>query len=294
MPVRSTVLRRVLLVLAAALTPLTAYAQDADTTRWVTDVVGQLTGSQAGFQNWQEGGINTLATSAVLTGQAQQNADRWVNTYESKLAFGLIKQDDNGLRKAEDQINLRAAFKYRGDGFFQLFRPTLGLALRTQFAKGFNYDKNPYADGGPVPVAVSAFLAPATITQSLGLTYAPNEWFRQRVGVGLKETLIRIERFRPLYGLRLDQGLRFEAGLDSFTEVDKEIAKNVRLQSKLGLFAAFNQPDKPDLLWENLVQMKVNSWLSVNFEFVSLFDRDISDAVQLKEVLAVGISFVLI
>ena len=141
---------------------------------------------------------------------------------------------------------------------------------------------------------VSAFFAPATLTQSLGLTYQPADWITQRVGFGTKETIVRIERLRPLYGVDLDQTVRFEAGLEAFTEVDKEVFENVRYQSKLGLFAAFNQVDQPDALWENLITMKVNDWLNVSFEAVTLYDQDISKEVQLKEVLSLGVSLILL
>jgi len=284
------------LVLAAVLgaSPLMAQAPSPDSTAWATEVIGQLAASQAGFQNWQEGGVNTLALSSGLKGKATKTSHRWEQTHEMRLSFGVVKQDTLDVRKAEDLIQLRATLKHQGEGFFGKFQPTISASLRTQFADGFNYDKDPLGLGLPPPVKVSAFFSPATFTQSLGLTYHPVAWFKQRIGFGAKETVVTIERFRPLYGVDPEDAVRFEAGLESFTEVDKEVFKNVRYQSKLGLFASFNRPDMPDALWENLINMKVNSWLNVNFEFVTIFDEDISDALQVKEVLSVGISFTLL
>jgi hypothetical protein len=40
--------------------------------------------------------------------------------------------------------------------------------------------------------------------------------------------------------------------------------------------------------------MKVNDWLSTNLEFVALYDQNTVDAIQLKEVLSVGVSFALL
>ncbi len=62
----------------------------------------------------------------------------------------------------------------------------------------------------------------------------------------------------------------------------------------MSLFASFNKPKNPDALWENLITMKVNRWLNVSFEFVTLYDLDITSEVQLKEVLSVGVSFSLL
>lgn len=280
-------------VLAALGVPrLMAQNAPADSLKaWKTEAVGQLSASQAGFQNWQEGGVNTLALSAGINGKASRTSNRWEQVHEARLTFGLVKQDTLDVRKAEDLILLRATVKYRGEGFFADFRPTFSASLRTQFAEGFNYDKDPLGLGRPLPAKVSAFFSPATLTQSVGLTYKPVAWFTQRLGIGAKETVVTIDRFRPLYGVKPDKPVRFEAGLESFTEVDKEVFENVHYQSKLGLFASFNQPDKPDALWENLITMKVNRWLNVSFEFVTVYDLDISSDAQLKEVLSLGVAF---
>lgn len=259
---------------------------------WRVGMAGKLAGSQAAYRNWAEGGISTLALTSSLSGRAEQVNERWTQRYDLRLAFGLIKQDSLEVRKADDVIRLGGNYQYQGAGFFRTFNPTVAFQARSQFAAGYNYDQVPPGlEGRSLPVKVSDFMAPGVFTQSLGLTYDPSGWFTQRLGVALKETAVAINRLRPVYGLRLDQQVRIEAGLESRTEVDREIVKNVRYQSTLGLFAAFNQTSElPDLSWENLIAMQVNSWLGVNFEFTTLYDADISDRLQFKEVLSVGVT----
>jgi hypothetical protein len=48
------------------------------------------------------------------------------------------------------------------------------------------------------------------------------------------------------------------------------------------------------VIWESLVNMRVNSWLNVGLEYVMLYDTNRSQAVQIKEVLSVGVSFEII
>ena len=262
---------------------------------WDLGLTGRLSGSQAAYRNWTEGGLNTLAVTASASGRARHRSTHWKQVYELRLGFGLIRQDTLDVRKAEDLILLSAALLYLGDGFFETFHPTLAAEARTQFATGYNYDEVPEElTGRALPVKVSDFLSPGTFRQSVGLTYAPAPWFSQRLGLALKETAVLIERLRPLYGVALDTPVRFEAGLESVTNVEREVFTNVLLQSTLSLFAAFNQVDHPDLIWQNIVTMQVNKWLGVNFEFTTLYDRDISRALQLKEVLSVGVTVVLI
>jgi len=288
----------VLLFLSTLLLGLpAAQAQDADAppdTGWKKDLTGKFAASQVGFQNWQGGGVNSMALSTGLSGKATKTADRWEQNHELRLGFGVVKQDTLDVRKAEDVIFLSSAFQYKGDGFFATFNPTVAASFRSQFAEGFNFDKNPLGDGRPLPVKVSSFLAPATLTQSIGLTYDPNDWFTQSLGIGAKETVVTVERFRPIYGVDPSDAVRFEVGIEARTAFSKALMENIFLKSSLGLFAAYNTTDPPDLIWENMLTMKVNSWVNVNFEFVTLYDKDVSDVMQLKEVLSVGVSFILL
>ncbi len=286
------------LVLAA-----TARAQTpADTTQsWQTRLVANLSATQAGFNNWQGGGVNSLALSTGLNGEAARTAGGWAQKYTLRMAIGVVKQDTLDFRKAEDVIRLASNLQYQGeDGFFSHFSPTLAMSIRTQFTEGFNFDKDPIFEKEQVgvprtpPVKVSDFFSPAILQQSLGMTYNPNKWFTQRFGVAAKETVVLIERLRVLYGVDPADAVRFELGVEAVTDFDKEVFKNVRYTSTLGLFTSFNKPETPDLLWENLINMKVNSWLQVNFEFVALLDKDLSDRFQIKEVLSVGIAYVLL
>jgi hypothetical protein len=290
--------------------PFGARAQQVtpDTARasWDNSLVSRLSAAQTGYRNWQKGGASTLAFTAGIDGKANRQSNSWHQKHELRLAYGLVKQDTLDFRKADDVIQLNSALQYRGEGFFRAFNPTIAGQVRTQFSAGYNYKSNPFRSG-PLqtlrpPVKISDFMAPATFTQSLGITYDPVRWFNQRIGLGAKETVVLIDRFRPLYGLDTTGApIQLEIGVESRTRFEREIFQNVRWRTSLGVFAAFNNPDLPDLQWENLVVMKVNAWLSVNVEFEALYDRDvrISDGgflknLQIKEVLSLGFSFVIL
>lgn len=263
----SVVCRAAAFVLGMLLAGLPAKAQDdvsADSLRvWDVTLSSKLSASQAAYSNWTEGGINTLAFTAGVNGKAHRRTRRWEQTYDLRLALGFIRQDS--LRKADDLIRLGAALQYEGEGFFATFNPTVAADARTQFAAGFNYDEVPSelqgegASNPNLPVKVSAFMSPGTFTQTVGLTYDPRPWFTQRVGLSTKETVVTIERLRPIYGLRRSDPARFEAGLATTTEVDREVFENVRLKSTLGLFSALDGSGAtPDVTFENVVAMQVN------------------------------------
>jgi hypothetical protein len=279
----------------------TSAAEPDSVGAWDLALSSKVSASQAAYSNWTEGGISTLAFTGGVNGKANRTTRRWEQTYDLRLALGFIQQDTLDVRKADDLIKLGAALQYEGDGFFDRFNPTVAATARTQFAGGYNYDEVPSvlapavgADARP-PVKVSDFMSPGVFTETVGLAYDPRPWFTQRFGLSSKQTVVAIQRLRPLYGLDADNQARIEAGLSATTEFDREVFKNVRLKSTLGLFSAFNQVDAlPDATFENIVTMQVNEWLGVDFELTTLYDRDVSDALQVKEVLSVGLTFVLI
>jgi len=296
-----TTLSLVAAVLVCAAAP--ALAQEPDTLTaedgWRSSLITQLSGSQAAFSNWQEGGINALAVSLSGDGQFDRVMGRVLMTQEARAAYGLLKQDTLDARKAEDVFRYLLTADVLTGG---VIRPTASFGLRTQFAPGYDYspDVADYPVSLPIVAGerlkVSDLFSPAQLTQSAGVAYVPGGGFEARLGLGLKETVVSIERLRPVFGNDLDQMVRVQAGLEAGAKLTREIAPNVILKSRLGAFQAFNQVGNvaPDIIWENTLAMKVNEFLNVSIDTATIYDQDISDDLQLKEVLSIGVSFVFI
>lgn len=272
---------------------------------WSYDATARLNVSQAAYKDWQEGGgRNSLAISAATGGVAQERRGDWLQTHELRLAFGVLNQEDQSLRKAEDQIRYQSSLRYRGEGFFRVFNPTIASQLRTQFASGFDYGDNPFEGevepGDPrldqeVPIETSAFFAPAFLTESIGLTYQPAEILTLRLGTASKQTIVVEKDFRELYGVDSEALARVEAGAEFASSLDAQLTENIRYRSDLNAFFAVNQLEEPpDVLWENELILSVNDWLTTNLEFTALYDQNTIDAIQLRETISVGISFTLL
>ena len=293
---------RLALALACLFVATESVAQDEDppplteAEGWRSVLTGQLAFSQAAYSNWQEGGLDALAFTAGTNGRFERLLGRFQQTHAARLAFGVVKQDTLDLRKAVDVIRYAFDLQYTGTG---VFRPTFATEIRTQFAPGYDYDPTPedYPTLAELIVPgrelkVSDFFAPAVWTQSLGVTYDPDRWYTVRFGFGVKETIVLIDRLQPVYGNNPGETVRVQAGLEALAEANRELFENVLWTSRLGLFQAFNQigDDAPDVVFENLLQLKVNDWLSTNLEVVTLYDKDTIDEIQLKEVLSLGVA----
>jgi hypothetical protein len=275
-----------------------ALAQEADTLGaahgWRSSLQGMLAGNQSSFSNWQEGGVDALAVSAALDGSFDRVVGRVLTTQALRLAFGVLRQDTLYLRKALDVARDPVTAELASDN---PIRPSASFSARTQFAAGFDYD--PTADEYPslaiVPskeLKVSDAFSPLVLSQSLGVAYRPGGGLVARTGLGLKETVVSIERRRPVYGNRLDESVRLEAGLDLELAFEREVMENVTLRSRLTAFQGFGQigDAAPDALFENVILLKVNDLLNAILDAAALYDADISGDVQLREALSVGIS----
>ncbi|MFO8098798.1 MAG: DUF3078 domain-containing protein [Salinibacter sp.] len=275
---------------------------DTATSSWDYLTRARFDLSQAAYKDWKEGGgNNSLVVEGNLRAAAERRGELWAQSHETRLAFGILNQEDQELRKAEDRIQVQSNLQYQGDGFFRVFNPTLAANLRTQFASGFDYDSNPFDGEVPSndprlnqdpPVETSAFFAPAFITESLGLTYEPADVLTLRLGAASKQTVIVEDDFRELYGIDPDALARVEAGTEFASSLNAQLSDNIRYRSDLNVFLAFNlADDPPDVLWENTLSLAVNDWLSTDVEFTALYDKNTTDAVQLKETISVGLSF---
>jgi hypothetical protein len=120
------------------------------------------------------------------------------------------------------------------------------------------------------------------------------------------------------YGVNPDRKVRAEVGGFASINFAKELFKNVSYKSRMDLYANYlsterftapgpgevrvernaAKPQNVDVFWTNLIVMKVNRFLNVNYNFDLIYDDDVrqfgdektSAAAQLRSLLAVGFS----
>ena len=279
-----------------------SFAQSADTTYWTKGGVAALTFSQVSLTNWAAGGNNNISVNGYFNLFANYKKAKldWSNNLE--MGYGVVKQGDAATFQKTDDIIIattQVGYKIKGE---KLFWSSL-LDFRTQFYEGVDAEGN----------VISEFMAPGYLLVATGLDWKPIPVFSLTYApLTGKFTFVRNDALAAAGAFGVDPGSNSRAELGSFLKLrftKENIVKNVNFNSKLELFTNYLASDFPtvDVNWQNMVAMKVNSWLTVNWQTQLIYDKDIKIAggndpitmepidlkprVQFKSVFGVGLSF---
>ena len=213
-----------------------------------------------------------------------QKKYNWSNT--GKLQFGRTKVGDQDSRKSIDEIKLESVYTYKMSLYVN---PYISASAQTQLMKGYKYTDT-------TNFVVSNFFDPAYFIQSAGIGFAPNETVKTRLGAALKETVTR--DYPVPYADDPDtpeiEKTKVEPGMESVTDVNVTLAKNILFTSNLQLFSNMKAFNEIDVNWDNLLVAKVNDYINVNFNVKLFYDRDISTKRQLMQSLALGLTYTLL
>jgi len=262
-------------------------AKGVDTTKpagWHLTSIAGVNLSQVAFKNWAQGGENTLAYALWGTAGAVRYGERtrWSNSL--KLNFGQARVGSEEIKKTDDEINFESLLIYL---LGTTINPYASFTVRTQFAPGYAY-----FDTAPMKVQISKFFDPAYLTQSAGVAYTPFADLTTRFGVGVREVVT------SAYTQYTDdpetpeiEKTRVQGGLESVTDFKWPFAENMVFITRLEMFAPFTELDRVIVRSDNTVAMKVNQYVTVNFNVQLINDANVAPQTQFKEALAVGLSY---
>lgn len=254
---------------------------------WKNRVVTGLNLTQASFDNWEQGGENTLAWQLKMEMNFTNDQEKFVWVNNGKFTLGFAKVGDDEAKKSADLIDIESVYTRKRGKYLS---PFLAVTGKTQFAAGFQFDAN-------TKTKVSQFLDPGYFTQSLGLGYiSQDKNFTSRIGVMVKETIT--SDFPSPYADDPDTGkiekTKVEPGITSVTNLKMQFNEDVIFTSKMDIFSDFEAFNRIDMTWENNLTLKVAKYINVSLDLVLFYDRDITRKLQIKQVLAVGFTYALL
>lgn len=251
---------------------------------WQLQFLGSLNGNQATYSNWSQGGVNSLAMTASTVFNAAYAEKKFGYQLGINLKYGQTRLQKHDVRKTDDQILMKNQVNYNiSSKELSLYGAVI---FQTQFDKGYDYQN------GPPYKLISRFFAPAYITESTGLLYQPAKYFSVQGGFGMKQTIVRDTSLSIHYGLRRGRKFMSEGGLSLEIQFNKEIFKNVSLSSGFVSFTSFLKPfSSTDFSFANELSGKINSFMNADLQFVAVYNDNVTKAIQIKQVLALGLSF---
>lgn len=252
---------------------------------WKVDWTGGLNGSQASYDNWSQGGVNTISVTASTVFDARYRNNQFAYALSTNLKYGKARLEGEGTRKTDDRITINNKFSYLfEDESWSAFG---NINFSTQFDRGFDYN----VPDGEDPILISKFFAPAYFTQIAGISYSPAGYFTAEAGLALKETIVADTDLSTRYGLDPGETFRFEPGYSLAMNYEKNVFSNVRLISSVETFTNLRRHvDKTDVNFSNELVGKINDFMNMSLQFVMIYDSDFSRELQIKQVLSAGVS----
>ena len=308
-------------VLIALLSVATSFNAQIDTASrdssepkksWALKSIFGVNGTQTSFVNWAAGGRNNVSALGFIeaTANYQKNALKWQNDF--KFALGGLRYIDStgkkdGLQKTDDKIDLSSTFGYE---FKKTWFYTVTAGFKTQSLNGFSFPND--------SVRISTFMAPAYVNLSIGIEYAPKEYFNMYISpLAGKMTIVNDEVLANAGAFGVDKAvldangsvltagkrIRNEFGAYFRVKFQKEIMKNIEMKTRVELFSNYlHNPGNIDVNAENIFAFKVNKWFSASLQWNLQYDDDIAirdskgntgPRTQFKSVLGLGISYTL-
>lgn len=280
---------------------------------WTVTSLFGLNASQTSFVNWAAGGRNNIAVLSFVDFSAvyQKKKIKWAS--DVKLALGGMYYTDStgkkqGLQKTDDRIDISTSFGFEFKKHW--FLTAIG-GFRTQFLDGFSFPND--------SVPISRFMAPGYANFSLGIEYAPVDYFNAYLSpIASKMTFVNDQRLANAgaFGVRaaeydlstgdlLKGGARFRNEIGAYFRLkfQKELVKNIEMKTRLELFSNYvENPQNIDVNFENIFTFKIYKWFSASLQWNLIYDDDIQirdskgrtgPRTQFKSVLGLGISYTL-
>lgn len=236
--------------------------------------------AQTSFANWAQGADNSLAYVSGLNLTLSQDLPHAAWQTKVELIFGQTRLGTKGTRNTQDKIDLYAQYTHKSK---TLSNPYVSLSLLTQFAKGYDYRKDP-------PLLKSDFWDPAYLMESSGSGLVLTPRVQGKVGVAVKHTFTRhLTAYSddPKTSNTIER-VKVEPGLTARTDVNLAVNSNLTFGQTLELFSNLRGFRQLDVRLDNRLEARVAKFVSVNLNIFLLYDRDQSRKVQLREFLGIG------
>ncbi|WP_027418831.1 DUF3078 domain-containing protein [Crocinitomix catalasitica] len=279
-----------------------------------------LNGTQVSLTNWVAGGENSVSVNGLfgLYANLVKGSNTWENNFT--MGYGLMKQSSelfgsSGGKwiKTDDRIDITSKYGRRASKSW--YYAAL-MNFRTQSTAGYDYAVDDVTE-------ISGFMAPGYFLTAIGMDYKPNDNFSLFIApITSKLTFVNDQTLADAGSFGVDkaftdengtfvEGKRFRSEFGGYLRMTYKVklAPNISFQTKADVFSNYlNNPERLDVSWENLIEIKLWKFLSATISTHLIYDDDINISiyndvdnptvatgsgprVQFKEVFGLGLSW---
>lgn len=275
------------------------YAQDttavkpADTTKaWTTKGNFSFLFNQSTFDNWVAGGENNISGNIGVNYDFNYKKDDWAWDNKIIASYGLVKTRTSSFAKKTDdrlEINSLLGKKWTGNWYYSFF-----LNFRTQFTKGYQYDKD--VNGVEIRTEYTDFMSPGYLSFGPGVAWKKSDELKFNLSpAASKITFVDADRTLPddaYFGVEEGKSMRYELGANFSGYYKFVLLANVSVENILNLYSNYlEDPQNVDLDYQVNVVLKVNKWLTTNIMFQTIYDDNAFEGFQIRQVFGVAINY---
>lgn len=258
-------------------------SQDTSSVVITTKANTGLNISQISFKNWSQGGENSFTWTLFGNFSLTTKSQFWTTKNSLKFAFGRTKLGSQDFRTNDNEFFIETVIS-RNVGW--AVDPFFSNAIRSPITTGYSYKTK-------TPERIADFFDPGYVTQTLGFTYDRVKGIKTRLGIALQEIFTNRQRKFSDNPNTKDkvEAFKLETGIENVTTSEFKLMENIFYKGSLRLFSRFENMKYWDVRCDNVINMKVNDYVNVNFNFLIVYERKQTLRTQIKEALQLGIIY---
>ena len=264
--------------------------------------------NQAAFNaEWTGGGTSNYAGNLLLTYDFNYKHDKisWNNRLTGE--YGITKnKDDKYSRKTNDRLEFNSILGKQikeSNWYYSLF-----FNFKTQFAKGYEFNKDLNPDDFGYRTETTHILSPAYIQFGPGMLWKKSDNLYVNISPATAKLIIVDKEFTAVneaipgaleaynankyFGVDANESTRFEFGASLSGYAKFDIMANVSAENILNLYSNYlEDPQNVDIDYTFNLVMKVNRYITSNLTFQAIYDDNAVQGFQIREALGVGVTY---
>ena len=303
-------MKKLLLLTALFVAPLSAFAQDAKEEEgpkdgWHKAGNISLLFSQAAFNHeWTGGGTNNYAANLGLAYDFNYKKEKFVWDNRIMADYGITKTGGQDFtRKTNDRLEFNSLAGKRIKE--SLWYASAFFNFKTQFTSGYTYFEN--MAGEQDRTEKTKFLSPGYFQGGPGLLWKKSDNLKVNIAPATARVIVVASEFtnvgtdpmaiadfnmNPYFGVEANATTRFEFGASLAAYAKLNLMENITMENILSLFSNYlEDPQNVDIDYTLNFIMSVNKWITANAIFQAIYDDNAAKGFQIREGLGIGVTY---